>query len=159
MPLDPEQLRLAMRAWTTGVAVIMASHEGESYGMTINSFTSISLDPPIVAVTLRNPTHVYDLVTKSRAFSVIILSAAQRELAEDFAGRKHGEERMTGIGTKTLASGALALDDGLAWLDCRVVHAHAVGENTLFLAEVAEARVSTAENPLIYHNREYHQLA
>ena len=45
MTLDPEQLRHAMRAWTTGVAVVTATHEGQQYGMTVNSFTSISLEP------------------------------------------------------------------------------------------------------------------
>ncbi len=159
MTLDPEQLRRAMRAWTTGVAVIMAAHDSQSYGMTINSFTSLSLEPPLISVTLRNATHVYALVSKSRTFGLTILSASQRELAEDFAGRKHGAERMAGIQTKLLASGASFLEGGLAWLDCNVIHTYAAGENTLFIAEVTEARVASAENPLVYHNREYHQLA
>ena len=158
MPLDSEQLRLAMRAWTTGVAVIMAAHAGESYGMTINSFTSVSLDPPIVAVTLRNATNIYELVTRSQTFSVTILSAEQRGLAEDFAGRKHGAERMAAAAMTGSASGTPILAGGMAWLDCRVVHTRAVGENTLFLAEVTEARVASTEHPLVYHDREYHQL-
>ena len=53
MTFDSESFRLAMRAWTTGVAVLMAAHENESYGMTINSFTSLSLDPPLVTVVLK----------------------------------------------------------------------------------------------------------
>ncbi len=158
MTLDPESFRRAMRAWTTGVAVLMSAHEGETYGMTVNSFTSLSLEPPLVTVVLKNDTRVFDLVTKSRLFSVTILSSSQQGLAENFAGKLHGAERMMGVATRTLASGAPALEGGLAWLDCRVVHTYAAGANTLFVAEAVEAQARSAENPLVYHNREYHQL-
>ena len=75
MTFDLESFRLAMRTWTTGVAVLMAGYEDESYGMTVNSFTSLSLDPPLVTVVLKSDTRVFELVTKSRAFSVTILSS------------------------------------------------------------------------------------
>lgn len=159
MTFDPESFRRAMRAWTTGVAILLAAHEGESYGMTINSFTSLSLDPPLVTVVLKNDTRIFDLVNRSRAFSVNILSDSQKELAENFAGKLHGAERMTSLAAQSLTSGASVLTEGLAWLDCRVVHTYAAGVNTLFVAEVAEARVRSTDNPLVYHDREYHRLA
>ena len=158
MTFDSESFRLAMRAWTTGVAVLMAAHENESYGMTINSFTSLSLDPPLVTVVLKNDTRVFDLVNRSRAFSVNILSDLQKDLAENFAGKLHGMERMTNLAIEPLPSGASVLTEGLAWLDCRVVHTYAAGVNTLFVAEVVSAGVHSAEYPLVYHNRGYHQL-
>lgn len=150
---ETEALRLAMRAWTTGVAILSAEHEGESYAMTVNSFTSLSIDPPMVTVVLKNDTRVFELADKSRAFRVFILSDSQRELAEDFAGRLHGAERMDKLGR-----GASLLDEGLARLDCAIVHAYAAGVNTLFAAQVTQARVRSADPPLVYHNREYHQL-
>lgn len=159
MTFDSESFRHAMRAWTTGVAVILAAHEGESYGMTINSFTSLSLDPPLVTVVVKNDTRVFELVTQSRAFSVNILSDSQREMAENLAGKLHGAERMSSLATQTLTSGASALTEGLAWLDCRVVHTYAAGVNTLFVAEVTGAHVRSTDDPLVYHDREYHQLA
>jgi flavin reductase (DIM6/NTAB) family NADH-FMN oxidoreductase RutF len=159
MSFDPESFRHAMRAWTTGVAVLMAAYEGEEYGMTINSFASLSVDPPLITVVLKNSTRLFELVTQSRAFSVTILSNDQRELAERFAGKLRGAERMAGLATQTLTSGAPVLEGGLAWLDCRVVHTYAAGVNTLFVAEVTETGVASAENPLVYHNREYHHLA
>ncbi len=75
MTLDPEQLRHAMRAWTTGVTVVTAAHAGQKYGMTVNSFTSISLDPPLISVALKKLTHTHDLVEKSGEFAVTILSS------------------------------------------------------------------------------------
>jgi flavin reductase (DIM6/NTAB) family NADH-FMN oxidoreductase RutF len=159
MTLEPETFRYAMRAWTTGVAIILAAHEGESYGMTINSFTSLSLDPPLATVVLKNDTRIFDLIHRSRTFSVNILSDLQRELAENFAGKLHGAERMSSLATQTLTSGASALTEGLAWLDCRVVHAYAAGVNTLFVAEVTDAHVRSTDNPLVYHDRDYHRIA
>jgi flavin reductase (DIM6/NTAB) family NADH-FMN oxidoreductase RutF len=126
--------------------------------MTVNSFTSLSLDPPMVTVVLKNDTRVFELVGRSRAFSVTILSNDQRELAERFAGKMHGTERMSGLATQTLDGGASILTGGLAWLDCRVVHTYAAGVNTLFVAEVVEANIHSADDPLVYHNRGYWHL-
>src|SRR5215510_2833870 len=103
MTLDPEQLRHAMRAWTTGVTVVTAAHAGQRYGMTVNSFTSISLDPPLISVALKKLTHTHELVEKSGEFSVTILSAAQKKLSDIFAG-KHPEvtDRFDGVAIETL---------------------------------------------------------
>jgi flavin reductase (DIM6/NTAB) family NADH-FMN oxidoreductase RutF len=147
-----------MRAWTTGVAIILAAHEGESYGMTINSFTSLSADPPLATVVLKNDTHIFDLVQRSRIFRVHILSAAQRELAENFAGKLHGAERMNSLTMDSTPNAASLLDAGLASLDCRVVHAYAAGVNTLFIAEVVATKVRSTEEPLVYHDREYRKI-
>jgi flavin reductase (DIM6/NTAB) family NADH-FMN oxidoreductase RutF len=154
--LDTESLRHAMRAWTTGVGVLMSAHAGEVYGVTINSFASLSLDPPLVTVVLKNDSLIYHMVTGSRAFSVTLLAADQQAVAENFAGKLRGAERMGSIPMQTLPSGMPVLQGGLAWLDCRVVHTHAAGVNTLFIAEVAEANVHSTKNPLVYHDRGYH---
>ncbi|MBV6396032.1 MAG: p-hydroxyphenylacetate 3-hydroxylase, reductase component [Anaerolineales bacterium] len=158
MTLDPEQLRRAMRAWTTGVAILTASHSGETHGMTINSFNSLSLDPPMVCVTVRNETRIHHLIEHAQTFGVTVLAASQRALAEDFAGRKHGPDRMSEVNLQTLASGAPALTSGLASFDCRVTQTLRLGKNTMFLAEVVSAQIHSTENPLVYHNRTYHQL-
>ncbi len=158
MPLDPEQFRQTMRSWTTGVAVIMAAHDGARYGMTINSFTSLSLDPPLITVALQNTTYIHDLVSHSQHFGVTILAADQRELADDLAGRLHGEERMTRLAGKTFGTQDQFITGGLAHLDCRVVHTYAAGKNTLFVAEVLEAHAQATVDPLVYHNRGYFHL-
>ena len=158
MIFDPDSFRRAMRAWTTGVAIILAAHENESYGMTINSFTSLSIDPPLVTVVLKNETHVFDLVQRSGVFRIQILSAAQRELAENFAGKLHGAERMNSLTMDSTPNAASPLDDGLASLACRVLHTYAAGQNTLLVAEVTGATVRSTEEPLAYHDREYRKI-
>lgn len=159
MTLDPEQLRHAMRAWTTGVAVVTATHDGQRYGMTVNSFTSISLEPPVISVALKQLTHTHDLVVKSNEFAVTILSSYQKELSERFAGRPpYLTDRFDGVQTETMAISAPLLKGGMAYFNCRVLHSIPVGENTLFVAEVIAARGEGVGIPLVYHNRLYWTL-
>jgi len=159
MPLDPEKLRQAMRAWTTGVVIVTSIYEGQQYGMTVNSFTSISLDPPLICVTLKRLTHTHDLVVKSAMFSVTILTAAQKELSDRFAGKMPNIiDRFAGLATETISLDAPVFKDGMAYFDCRVVNSLPVGENTLFIAEVLDARGKGEGEPLVYHNREYWKL-
>jgi len=159
MTLDPEQLRHAMRAWTTGVAVVTAIYEGQQYGMTVNSFTSISLEPPLVSVALKQLTHTHDLVVKSNEFAVTILSSEQKELSDIFAGKvPHIHDRFDSLETETMVTPAPLIKGGMAYFNCRVVNAIPVGENTLFVAEVIAARGEGEGNPLVYHNRVYWNL-
>lgn len=160
MTLDPEQLRHAMRAWTTGVAIVTATHNGKQYGMTVNSFTSISLEPPMISVALKRLTHTHELVEASGEFSVTILSAYQKELSDRFAGKQPEiKDRFEEVTTETLTITAPLIKGGMAYFNCRVVNSMPVGENTLFVAEVIAARGEGEGNPLIYHNRVYWGLA
>ena len=87
MALDSEQLRRAMRAWTTGVTIVTAAHDGQRYGMTVNSLASVSLDPPIVCLTLKRLTHTHELVERSGEFAMTILSDSQKDISDRFAGK------------------------------------------------------------------------
>jgi flavin reductase (DIM6/NTAB) family NADH-FMN oxidoreductase RutF len=159
MTLDPEQLRHAMRAWTTGVAVVTAQHAGHRYGMTVNSFTSISLDPPLISVALKHLTHTHELVEKSGEFAITILASHQKDLSDRFAGKfPNVHDRFDGVATESLLIDAPLIRDGIACFNCRVVTSIPVGENTLFVAEVIAARGEGEGSPLVYHNRVYWRL-
>ena len=159
MTLDPETLRRAMRAWTTGVTIVTAAHNGQRYGMTVNSFTSISLDPPLISVALRRLTPTHALVEQSGEFAVTILSAAQGDLSDRFAGKITGiTDRFEGVETERLLLEAPLIKGGVAYFNCRVTQSIPVGENTLFIAEVIAAKVESEGVPLVYHNRVYWKL-
>ena len=159
MTLDSEQLRRAMRAWTTGVAVVTAKYDDQQYGMTVNSFISISLEPPLVSVTLKQLTHTHDLVTKSNEFSVTILASDQKELSDRFAGKLPDiHDRFASLPVETLLIDAPLLVGGLAYFNCRVVNSVPIGENTLFIAEVIAVRGDGEGEPLTYHNRVFWKL-
>ena len=160
MTLDPEALRSAMRAWSAGVTVVTAVYEGETHGMTVNSFTSISLTPPLLIISLQQHTRTHELVLKSRAFGVTILSSQQSKISDLFAGRMpEVEDRLAAVKTETLVTGSPLIVGGLAWLDCRVLQTYDAGSATLFIAEAVSARGTGSGDPLIYHNREYWKLS
>ncbi len=158
MTLDPEQLRLAMRAWSSGVTVVTAAHDGEQHGMTVSSFTSVSLEPPLIIISLHTESRTHRLVHAAGAFAVSILSADQRAVSDRFAGRTDDEDRFVGLDTETLVTGAPAIKNALARFDCRVTQIISAGMNTIFLAEVVAARSNGDGQPLVYHDRKYWNL-
>jgi len=159
MTLDSEQLRHAMRAWTTGVAVVTARYDGQQYGMTVNSFNSVALEPPVISLTLKRLTHTHELVEKSGEFAMTILSSKQKELSDRFAGKIPDiHDRFEGVPTETLFMDVPILKNGIAFFNCRVIGSMPVGENTLFVAEVIAARGDGEGDPLVYHNRVFWKL-
>ena len=103
-----------MRAWTTGVAVVTAKYEDQQYGMTVNSFSSVSLEPPVVSVTLKQLTHTHDLVIKSGVFAVTILTSEQKELSDRFAGKIPGiTDRFGGVQTDKLSIDVPIIKNGI----------------------------------------------
>ena len=160
MTLDPENLRAAMRAWSAGVTVVTSIHEGVKHGMTVNSFTSISLAPPLITISLQQSSRTHELVSKSRVFGLTMLSSDQIKISNLFAGRAADVgDRFTGLQTEVLVTGSPLIVGGLAWLDCRVVETFDAGMNSLFIAEVLAARGSGDGLPLIYHNLKYKGLS
>jgi flavin reductase (DIM6/NTAB) family NADH-FMN oxidoreductase RutF len=158
--IEPEKLRAAMRAWSAGVTVVTAVHEGNKSGATVNSFTSISLEPAMLTITLQKSARTHDLISKSRSFGLTILSDQQSKISELFAGKISGvEDRFANLQTETLVTGSPLLVGGLAWLDCRVVETFNAGNSTLFIAEAIAAQSAGDGLPLIYHNREYWSLS
>lgn len=160
MTLTSEQLRAAMRAWTTGVTIVTAAHDGIQHGMTVSSFTSISLEPALISISLHTASRTGEVIKRSGTFGLTILSDRQTEISEIFAGRTdENENRLARVETETLVTGSPLIKGGLAWLDCRVVHSYDAGMNTLLVAEVVAARGMDKGMPLVYHNRKYWGLS
>jgi flavin reductase (DIM6/NTAB) family NADH-FMN oxidoreductase RutF len=91
--------------------------------------------------------------------SVTSLTGTQKELSDRFAGKLLNiTDRFDGVQTETISLDSPVFKDGMAYFDCRVMHAIPVGENTLFVAEVLDARGEGEGEPLVYHNRQYWKL-
>ncbi|NLG73372.1 MAG: flavin reductase family protein [Chloroflexi bacterium] len=158
---DSEALRLAMRRWATGVTIVASQHAGVRHGMTVSSFTSVSLEPPLVLVSLERTTRTHELIQRSGIFSVTILTSEQQQISDRFAGRESEmSDRFAGLEVYTLVTGAPLLQQGLAGFDCRVVNAHSTGTHTIFIGDVLASRVhaNSSSRPLIYYNRGYRRL-
>jgi flavin reductase (DIM6/NTAB) family NADH-FMN oxidoreductase RutF len=157
--MSPDELRQVMRHWTTGVAVVTSSHADAVHGMTVNSFTSVSLVPPLVAVTLDNKTRTLKMVRESGLFGITILSETQAEISARFAG-KIGEkgDRFAGVETFILENPSPLIAGGCAYLNCSLVFSHPMPNSTLLLGQVVAAKTDENFRPLVYLNRGYHEI-
>ena len=159
---DGMDLREAMRYWATGVCVVTSHHEGVDHGMTVNSFTSVSVEPPLITVALERTARTHGMVQSSQTFGITILSSEQEEVSNRFAGRDtENEDRFSGYEKERLGSSNAFIKGGLAYLDCRVHSSQPVGPNTLFIAEVISLQVNLeveSREPLLYYSRDYHRL-
>jgi flavin reductase (DIM6/NTAB) family NADH-FMN oxidoreductase RutF len=154
--VDSEDLRLVMRQWATGVTVVSVQNGAARHGMTVSSFTSVSLAPPLVLVSLERVARTCGLVEKAGCFGVTILSMTQREISDRFAGRiADDQDRFDGVETFTLVSGAPLIVGGLAYFDCQVVATYPAGTHTVFIAEVMAVQQNPGEPPLMYYDRDY----
>jgi flavin reductase (DIM6/NTAB) family NADH-FMN oxidoreductase RutF len=156
---NSEALRKAMRQWTTGVCVVCGKNDTLRHGMTVNSFTSVSLEPPLIIVTLANNTRTCNLINETGRFSVSILRQNQKAVADRFSGKDtESDDRFTGIETITLPGGLPAIEGALALLETTVVKKVKLENSTLFISEVKFSVNQVQGKPLIYHNREYYSL-
>ena len=158
MSVDAESLRAAMRNWTTGVTIVTARYAGIRHGMTVSSFTSVSLEPATVLVSLQKGTRTHDLTRNSGYFGVTILTELQQALSDRFAGRSEDEDRFDDLETFHLVSATDLIHGGLAAFDCKVAAAYEAGTHTLFIGEVLAVQSSQQSLPLVYYDRTYRKL-
>jgi flavin reductase (DIM6/NTAB) family NADH-FMN oxidoreductase RutF len=158
--VNPEALRIAMRYWATGVTIVSSLFNDVRHGMTVSSFTSVSLIPPLVLVALEKISRTHQLVEQSGVFGVTILRENQQDISDRFAGRHtEYEDRFEGINTHTLITGAPLVAGGLAYFDCQVVTTYNGGSHTLFIGSVvASLADGLYGQPLVYFDRAYRQL-
>ena len=133
---DPVRaLKRTFGAYPTGVTVVTTMHDGAPLGFTANSFTSVSLDPPLVLVCHGSYATSHAAFRDAGGFAVNILAADQEALAMRFASRV--EDRFAEIGWREGAGGAL-LDGAAAWLDCEMHATHEAGDHTILVGRVLD---------------------
>jgi len=160
MTVSSDDLRLWMRRWASGVTLVTAHDRQGPHGMTVSSFTSLSLDPPLIMVSLEVGSRTHKMVREGGRFAVVMLQADQQELAERFAGVvPDSEPRFAGVAFTRSPGGAPIPDERLAYLDCRVVDTHPAGTHTVFIGQVTGGEAAEDGAPLLYFNRAYRRLA
>ena len=151
--LEPRALRQVLGQFVTGVTVVTSMAGDRPVGMTVNSFTSVSLAPPLVLFCAASGSMTGRHILKRGAFAVNILGREQQDLAERFAARVDG--RFAGLRSRAGRTGSPILTDGLAFLDCRIADRMVRGDHFLILGEVVEAGVLRAGEPLAFFGRSY----
>lgn len=160
MTVSSDDLRAWMRQWASGVTLVTAQDGRGPHGMTVSSFTSLSLDPPLVMISLEQGTRTYQMVRQVGRFAVVMLRADQQDLAERFAGGvEDSDSRFEGVPHRRSPGGSPIPEARLAYLDCRVVDSHSAGTHTIFIGQVTGGEAADSGAPLLYYNRDYRRLA
>jgi flavin reductase (DIM6/NTAB) family NADH-FMN oxidoreductase RutF len=157
---ENEDLRQVMRNWASGVTVVTAKDGDQFHGMTVSAFTSISLQPPLVLVSLEKTSRTHAMVQNSNHFGVTILADDQKDISDRFAGRIPAMDgnRFLGLAIETLTSGVPFIVGGLAYLDCHIVLTYDTRLHTLFIGEVDTLCSARSGKPLLYHDQDYNTL-
>lgn len=152
--IDPREFRNALGRFATGITVATTVHEGETYGMTANAFSSVSMDPPLVSIAADHGTVWHEKVSQSRRYGISVLSAEQGGLSNHFAGRPPQE----GLEIPFIWRDEMPLLDGaIVHLVCRVVDPHPAGDHTLHIGQVEYIDYGDGD-PLLFYTGSYEKL-
>lgn len=134
---DPADYRKALSCFATGVTVVSTHWQGQDWGMTCNSFSSVSLEPRLVLWSVRKNANSVEAFTRSEGFTVSVLSSQQEALAMQFALGEMAE-RFAGVATVRQASQRQRLCDAVAWFDCDVHQLVDAGDHHIVIGQVRQ---------------------
>ena len=156
MPLDTRKFRDVMGTFTTGVTIVTTIDNKTPHGITANSFTSVSLSPPLVMFCLGKSSTNFESFMASDCFAVNILSSQQDALSTRFATFEG--DRFDGLNWTAWDTGAPILENVIAAIDCRLETSHDAGDHVIVLGLVVRAEVQNNAPPLLYFKGGYERL-
>ena len=153
--VQQSEFRDSLARWPSGVTVVTALHEGEPVGMTAASFSSLSLDPPLVLVCIADSAHSHDGLVGAPGFAVHVLGAEQAEMSAAFA--RPGPEKFGAYPYEPGPFDAPLLPFGVARMVCAHHAALPGGDHTILVGRVVSTELAGTD-PLLYCNRGYGRL-
>jgi flavin reductase (DIM6/NTAB) family NADH-FMN oxidoreductase RutF len=154
---DARTLRDGLGCFATGITIVTAvDGEGRPLGLTANSFTSVSLDPPLLLVCIANTSTSAPLLRAAAHFGVNVLQIGQQPASNRFAGR--AEERFSATAWSPGETGVPLLDGSLGSFECRRHAVHEAGDHFILIGEVIRAQFEPRRDPLLYFRGKYRRL-
>lgn len=150
--MDEMSLRKAFSEFATGVTIV-ASDDGEPVGFACQSFSSLSLNPPLVLFTVMKTSQSWPRIESTGRFSVSVLTEGQRDISAAF-GRRGADKFAHGEWTRS-ALGNPLLRDCAVWIDCTIEAVHEAGDHFIVVGGVAELGHRADARPLLYHRGSY----
>jgi 3-hydroxy-9,10-secoandrosta-1,3,5(10)-triene-9,17-dione monooxygenase reductase component len=157
MTPDEASFRTVLGHFATGVTIITAMDGDEPIGVSANSFTSVSLDPPLVLFCAAKASTTWPRIEAAGRFTVNILNDHQEDVCRVFATK--GADRFSRIGWRTSANGQPILHDSLAYIDCEMQEQHDAGDHIIVVGRVQELGVLSEEGPLLFYRGGYGKFA
>jgi flavin reductase (DIM6/NTAB) family NADH-FMN oxidoreductase RutF len=154
--LHPAELRRVFGAFPTGVTAIAALVDGSPVGLAASSFTSVSLDPPLVSVCVAHSSTTWPLLSGSARLGVSVLSAQQELACRQLAARDG--DRFASLDWRSTEDGAVLVEQASAWLDCSVEQLIRAGDHDIVLLRVHELDADPAVPPLVFHASGFRRL-
>lgn len=149
MDIDLQAYKRALSCFATGVAVATAlDSDGRRVGMTVSSFNSVSLEPPLVLWSIANDSRSYDVFTNAEHFGVNVLAIDQSEIAAQFAQK--GGEKFAGLDCREGLGGVPLLPKYAACFECRTEHVYAGGDHKIIVGRVLRFE-DCKSDPLIFY--------
>lgn len=146
--VDKGRFRSVLGHFASGVVLVTGMHEGHPTGLTCQSFFSLSLDPPLIAIAPGKSSTSWPKASSSGNFCVNMLSSDQEDLAYTFS--QTGADKFAGVGWSPGANGAPRLHGSLAWLECSVADSHEAGDHWLVTARVTDLEHGHGQ-PLLFY--------
>jgi flavin reductase (DIM6/NTAB) family NADH-FMN oxidoreductase RutF len=153
--LDPSALRRAFGVFPTGVVAVAAQVDGVPVGLAASSFTSVSLEPPLVSVSVASTSRTWPALRRSDRIGVSVLAEEHAEVCRRLAGPP--EARFNGLAVTVSEDGAVTLDEGLAQFECSQYAELVAGDHILILLQLQEVR-HRAGSPLVFHRSAFGRL-
>ncbi len=157
---DPKTFKDALSSWATGVTVVAAEVDDLLYGITVTSFASVSLEPPLVLACIKTDGQLPPMVRAAGGFTVSLLARDQEEAAGHFArsGREPELRLQDGQPGLWTRAGRPVVRGSIAWLCCDLHDEVVSGDHTIFVGRVIEAVSDPTREPLVYCRRGYRGL-
>lgn len=155
MPIDDARFRQVLGRFASGVTVITTEYQGLLYGMTVSSFSSLSLDPPLILFCVDNRLTTHTALISAGKFVVNILAQSQEHLSRRFANRDI--DKFHGVAYQMGALQLPVLDGALAVIECQLHSTAPGGDHTIIIGEVVEMHLRDGV-PLLYYRGGYHEL-
>ena len=151
-----DELRVVMRRFAAPVAVITTEFDGERFGLTVGSLVSLSLEPPLVGISIGKDSSSHEPIRRAGGWAASLLSGEQAALAQHFARSGVPPVAMwAGVDVRDGARGPL-VERALGWLECRTVSEHEAGDHTIFVGAVESIELGPMGVGLVYRGGEYH---
>lgn len=156
--VSEDELRKTMSAWTSGITVVTTLDEQRLHAMTASSFTSVSIDPPLILVCVGKKKRTHHLLLDQKAFGVAILAADQEEVSNMAAGFRGPEGNYLPGVEWEMRSGAPIVKECLSWMSCSLYSTYDGGDHSIFIGRVEDTGVVSEKPPLIWYSRGYRSL-
>ncbi len=156
--LERDELKAALSSFASGVTVVTGMHEGAPAGFTCQSFFSVSLEPPLVALSVMATSSTYPTIRTANRIAICVLGEDQQAVSTQFA--RSGTDKWAGIGWQPSPGGAPVIDDCLAWFECEIESEIEAGDHVVVLARITALKAEGGQSaPLLYWDGAYQRFA